>query len=85
MLWYQFGPFLSYFYMARYQDVVDLATAAINSTPAPGLQESYYWRGQAEQSLGQPDAAIADYRTALVRKSTYQPAIDALKKMGQAP
>ena len=85
MLWYQFGPYLSYFYMARYQDVVDLATFAINSTPLPGLEEAYYWRGQAEQSLGQPAAAADDYRTALIRHPGYQPAIDALTSLGQTP
>jgi tetratricopeptide (TPR) repeat protein len=83
MLWYQFGPFVSYFYMARYQDVVDLATFAISSTPQPGLEESYYWRGQAEESLGQPAAAIADYKTALDRHPGYKPAIAALQKLGQ--
>jgi hypothetical protein len=86
MLWYQFGPYLSYFYMARYQDVVDLATFAINSvTTVPGLEEAYYWRGQAEEALGQPDAAIADYHTALDRHAGYKPAIAALQKLGQTP
>jgi hypothetical protein len=85
MLWYQFGPYLSYFYMARYQDVVDLATFAINSTPLPGLEESYYWRGQAEESLGQPDAAVTDYKTALNWHTGYKPAIAALKNLGQTP
>ncbi len=85
MLWYQFGPYLSYYYMARYQDVVDLATFAINSTPLPGLEESFYWRGQAEESLGQPDAAVADYQTALNWHTGYKPAILALQKLGQTP
>jgi tetratricopeptide (TPR) repeat protein len=86
MLWYQFGPYLSYYYMARYQDVVDLATFAINSvTGVAGLEEAYYWRGQAEQSLGQPDAAVADYKTALDRHPGYKLASDALTKMGQTP
>src|SRR5262249_45593274 len=84
MLWYQFGPYLSYYYMARYGDVADLATFAINSvTTTPGLEESYYWRGQAEESLGQPDAAIADYKTALDRHPGYKPAIEALQQLGQ--
>jgi len=83
MLWYQFGPYLSYFYMARYQDVVDLATFAINSTPAPGVEESFYWRGQAEESLGQPAAAITDYKTALQWHPGYKPATQALQNLGQ--
>jgi tetratricopeptide (TPR) repeat protein len=86
MLWYQFGPYLSYYYMARYQDVVDLATFAINSvTTVPGLEEAYYWRGQAEESLGQPAAAIADYHTALDRHPGYKLASDALQRLGQTP
>jgi len=86
MLWYQFGPYLSYFYMARYQDVVDLATFAINSvTTVPGLEEAYYWRGQAEESLGQRDLAIADYHTALDRHPGYKLAVTALTNLGQTP
>jgi len=86
MLWYQFGPYLSYYYMARYQDVVDLATFAIKSvTTVPGLEEAYYWRGQAEQSLGQPQAAIDDYKTALDRHPGYKLAVDALNNLGQTP
>jgi tetratricopeptide (TPR) repeat protein len=86
MLWYQFGPYLAYYYMARYQDVVDLATFAINSvTTVPGLEEAYYWRGQAEESIGQPDAAVTDYKTAVQRHAGYKPAIDALTKLGLTP
>lgn len=86
MLWYQFGPYLSYYYTARYQDVVDLATFAIEGAIGePGLEEAYYWRGLAEEALGQPDQAIDDYRTALIRHPGYQSAIDALTALGQTP
>jgi hypothetical protein len=86
MLWYQFGPYLAYYYMARYQDVADLATFAIDGAIGePGLEEAYYWRGLAEEALGQSDQAIEDYRTALVRHPGYQPAIDALAALGQTP
>jgi tetratricopeptide (TPR) repeat protein len=72
--------------MARYQDVVDLATFAISGAIGePGLEEAYYWRGQAEEALGQRDQAIDDYRTALVRNPNYQPAKDALAVLGAAP
>jgi tetratricopeptide (TPR) repeat protein len=86
MLWYQFGPYRAYYYMARYQDVVDLATFAINSAIGePGLEESYYWRGQAEEALGQRNPAIDDYRTALVRHPNYKLAVDALAALGLTP
>jgi tetratricopeptide (TPR) repeat protein len=86
MLWYQFGPYRSYYYMARYQDVVDLATFAIEAvTNVPGLEEAYYWRGLSYVALGQRAAAITDYRTALERHPGYQPALDALKDLGVTP
>lgn len=86
MLWYQFGPYRSYYQMARYQDVIDLATFAINGAIGePGLEEAYFWRGQAEEALGQRDQAIEDYRTALVRHPDYQDALDALAALGVTP
>lgn len=88
MLWYQFGPYRAYYQMARYNDMIDLATFAINSvTPGvvPGLEESYYWRGQAEESIGQPAQAIADYRTALQRHPGYDLAEEALRALGETP
>jgi tetratricopeptide (TPR) repeat protein len=86
MLWYQFGPYRSYYQMARYQDVIDLANFAISAAIGePGLEEAYYWRGQAEEALGMQDQAIEDYRTALVRHPDYQPAAEALTLLGVAP
>jgi tetratricopeptide (TPR) repeat protein len=86
MLWYQFGPYKSYYYVGRYQDVIDLATFAIDSvTTVPGLEEAYYWRGLAELGVGQNDAAVDDLHTALDRHPGYQPAIDALNDLGLAP
>lgn len=86
MLWYQFGPYKSYYYIGRYQDVIDLATFAIDSvTTVPGLEEAYYWRGLAESGLGDNDSAAADFRTALERHPGYQPALDALAQMGLTP
>jgi tetratricopeptide (TPR) repeat protein len=86
MLWYQFGPYVSYYYMSRYQDVVDLATFAIDSVnTVPGLEEAYYWRGMAEIALGQPDKAAEDFRTALQRHAGYKPALEGLAQLGLAP
>ncbi len=86
MLWYQFGPYMSYYYVGRYQDVVDLATFAIDSvTTVPGLEEAYYWRALAELGLGQTAEAEADLRTALDRHPGYKAAIDALAQMGLTP
>jgi hypothetical protein len=85
MLWYQFGPYRSYYTMGRYQDVVDLATFAINSATIPAIEESYYWRGMAEQTLGQRDQAIADYREGLKQHPGFKLAEEALTALGVAP
>lgn len=85
MLWYQFGPYRAYYYMGRYQDVIDLASFAIKSTPKPGLEEAFYWRGLAYEALGQTDLAVADYRTALVQNPTDAQATEALGRLGLTP
>ncbi|MBL8095954.1 MAG: tetratricopeptide repeat protein [Anaerolineales bacterium] len=85
MLWYQFGPYRAYYFTGRYQDVIDLATAAINATPNPGLEEAYYWRGQAYEALGEYDKAVEDYRTSLLKRPGYKLPTDGLARLGAAP
>ncbi len=85
MFWYQFGAYRSYYQMARYQDVVDIATFSINVANIPAIEEAFYWRGQAEESLGQRDAAIADYREALVWHPGDEEATAALVALGEVP
>jgi tetratricopeptide (TPR) repeat protein len=85
MVWYQFGPYRSYYLMGRYQDVIDLATFAIDSANIPAIEESYYWRGMAQQALGQRELAIADYRDALKQHPGFALAKEALAALGVAP
>jgi tetratricopeptide (TPR) repeat protein len=88
MLWYQFGPYVSYYYTSRYQDLVEITTFTIDRVPfpiVPGLEEAYYWRGMAEIALGQPDQAAEDFRTALQRHPGYEPALEGLAQLGLAP
>jgi tetratricopeptide (TPR) repeat protein len=86
MLWYQFGPYRAYYYMGRYQEVVDVATFAIDSVnTVAGLEEAYYWRGLSEIALGQQDKAVEDFRTALARHPGWKPAIEALATLGLQP
>ncbi len=85
MLWYQFGPYRSYYLVGRYQDILDLATFAIKSANIPAIEESYYWRGMAEQALGQRAEAVADYQEALKQHPGYKLAADALTALGVTP
>ncbi|HBY98055.1 MAG TPA: hypothetical protein DEP84_29615 [Chloroflexi bacterium] len=76
MLWYQFGPFQAYYAVGRYQDVIDLATANLHTTG--DLEESFYWRGRAQQALGNLDSARRDYQQALRYNKNFTAAADAL-------
>jgi hypothetical protein len=62
MLWYQTGPYKAYYYTGRYQDVINLANVTLDTVSDKSLEESIYWRGMAEQALGDTAAAIADFR-----------------------
>jgi tetratricopeptide (TPR) repeat protein len=76
MLWYQFGIFEAYLQAGRYQEVIDLTTATLGGTG--GLEELYYYRGQARQATGDAEAAIADFQAALDYNPLFTPAAAAL-------
>lgn len=80
MLFYQFGPYIAYFNVGRYQDVEDLATATLEARP--DLEESYVWRGWARHMLGDTQAGIADFKAALLVNPNFNDAITALDYFG---
>lgn len=92
MLWYQFGPYESYYYVAqhggneevatlRYSDILQLASITIDNCKNPDgvcyVEETYYYAGLARQAQGDTQRALANFNTALQVNSNYQPAIDA--------
>jgi len=81
MLWYQFGPYESYYAVGRYQDVIVLADATLATTD--NLEESYYWRGMARWALGDLDGAREDLEAALQYHEGWAPAVAALERLGQ--
>jgi hypothetical protein len=85
MLWYQTGPYFAYYYTARYQDVIDLATQTLDASGEPILEESFYWRARAYLALAQNDLAIKDLRQCLVVHEGFQPCIDELTRLGLQP
>ena len=86
MMWYQTGPYKAYFYSGRYQDVINLANITLNETISnPTIEESLYWRGQAEYMIGNTNSAIKDYREALRLHPNWGPAIQALQDLGVQP
>jgi tetratricopeptide (TPR) repeat protein len=79
MLWYQFGPYESYYTVGRYEDVITLATATLNV--ANNLEESYYWRGLAFLAQGDENRARADFQAAVKFNPAYSPAREALESI----
>jgi hypothetical protein len=86
MMWYQTGPYKSYFYTNRFADVINLANTTLNDTIAqPVLEESLYWRGRAYYMAGQTDLAVKDYRAALSVHPKWIVATQALQDLGFQP
>jgi hypothetical protein len=79
MLWYQFGPYESYYAVGRHADVIALANATLATTS--NLEESYYWRGLSRLAEGDPAGARADFEAALRYHKEWPPAVMALAGM----
>lgn len=79
MLWYQFDMFETYLALKRYDDVISLANA--NLAQAGNLEESLYYRGQANEKTGKTDDAKRDYAKAIQYNKNYTAAKDALEKL----
>ena len=67
---------------ARYQDMVDLADATLETAGGRNVEETYLYRGHANAFLGNPGQAIADYQKALDLNTNFYPAQIALDSLG---
>jgi tetratricopeptide (TPR) repeat protein len=87
MLWYQTGPYFAYYYTGRFYDVISLADAAIGAVldDKPALEESFYWRALARLALGDTPGATKDFKESLKWHPGFQPSLDQLDKLGEAP
>ncbi len=85
IMYYQTGPYFAYYYTGRYQDVIDLATTTLESTPEPYLEENFYWRARARASLGDTQGAVDDLRTSLKYHPDFSPSLTVLQELGYTP
>jgi len=81
MLWYQHGPYESYYAAGRYDDVINLANATLAT--ANNLEESYYWRAKARIAQGDTGDAISDLERALRYHAEWEPAVALLAELEQ--
>jgi len=82
ILWYQTGPYFAYYYMGRYQDVIELATTTLDAASEPFLEESYYWRARARAALGDMTGAAEDLHTSLKYHPDFGPTLQAMQDLG---
>lgn len=73
---YQFGPYIAYFNVGRYQDLIELADATLFRTSK--AEESRLWRGWARYQMGDIAGAEADFLRALEINPNYLDAQYAL-------
>ncbi len=81
MLWYQFQPYLAYLKLQRYQDIVDLADATLETQGGRNVEETFWYKGHALAFLGDISGAREAYKQALRVNENFYPAqwsLDAL-------
>jgi tetratricopeptide (TPR) repeat protein len=80
---YQFGPYIAYFNIGRYEDLIELADATLFRTYK--AEESSLWRGWARYQLGDIAGAEDDFLRALEINPNYldaQYALDFIRSNG---
>jgi tetratricopeptide (TPR) repeat protein len=82
MLWYQFQPYLAYLKLDRYQDVIDLADATLDTQGGRNVEETFWYKGHALAYLGDVPGAIESYRQALAVNENFYPAQISLDSLG---
>ncbi len=86
ILWYETGPYKAYYSTSQYQKVITLADNVLSTIVKPrSLEESWYWRAQAEYALGQYDQAYADLKTAYYYNKNLQATLDLMQAWGVTP
>ncbi|NIM95180.1 MAG: hypothetical protein GTO18_15900 [Anaerolineales bacterium] len=82
ILWYQTGPYFAYYFTGRYHDVINLANQILENASEPVMEESYYWRALARESLGDLAGAIRDLEKSLKYHPGFQPSEYQLDRLG---
>ncbi len=82
MLWYQFEPYLAYLRTDRYQDIIDLADATLETQGGRNVEETFWYKGHALAYLGDVEGAITAYRTSLSVNANFYPAQISLDSLG---
>jgi len=78
ILWYQFRPYIAYMRTDRYQEMIDLADAVLETQGGRNVEETYLYKGHALAFLGEGPAAVTAYEQAIRLNENFYPAQWAL-------
>ena len=74
MLWYQFRPYYAYLKVGRFDDVIALADATLETQGGRNVEETYWHKGHALVARGDLAGARAAYQAALDVNPNFGPA-----------
>lgn len=80
MLWYQFWPVAAYNEVGNHRRALELATAQIADAGTFG--EMRFERGRAYEAMSNREAALAEYRQALIDDANLKNASNAITRLG---
>lgn len=81
VLWYEIGPYAAYYHTGRFQDVVNLANTTFFALGEYTLEETFYWRGLANEALGDRNTALFDLRKAVELNPNFTQAVEQLARL----
>ena len=82
VMWYRDDPYEAYYHTGRYQDIIELANTTFFALGEYTLEESFYWRGLANEALGKMNEAIFDLNKAVELNPGFEPARQELARLG---
>ena len=85
IVWYQFRPYIAYMKVGRFQEMVDLADAVLETQGGQNVEETYLYKGHALALLGDGPGAVAAYEQALHLNGNFYPAQWALDVIVSSP
>ncbi|HEX6385929.1 MAG TPA: C39 family peptidase [Anaerolineae bacterium] len=74
MLWYEFRLYTAYRKVGRYDDVIALANAVLETQGGRNVEETYYYKGLALAEMGDLTAARDNFQEALNVNRNFSPA-----------
>lgn len=77
-LYYEHRPLMAYFKVGRYDDVLDLTSAMLDTTGGKWVEEIYWYRGHALAAVGDLFGAAEAYENALEVNPNFTPAQTSL-------